>query len=78
MTDHRNGGICRSGISAGMMIGIPCPNCGHTDLVHPGGHNPAISSCLLCLLEDTIAQFTPPPGVALTIERVQREGEDSS
>lgn len=76
MTDHRNGGVCRSGIPANSMIGVPCPNCGHTDLVHPGGHNPAVGECLLCVLEDTIAQFTPPPGVALTIERIE-PGKDT-
>jgi hypothetical protein len=60
MTDRMNGGpICRSGIPAGSMIGVPCPNCGHTDLAHPGGHNPAIGECLLCRLEAMIEQLAP-------------------
>lgn len=79
MTDYRNGGVCRAGVWPGQMIGVPCANCGHTDLVHPGGHNPAVAECLLCALEDTIAQFTPPPGVTLTITRIEgKKDEDSS
>lgn len=46
--------ICSSGIPAGAMIGTPCPSCGHSDLVHPGGHNPAIEACLLCMLQIAI------------------------
>lgn len=78
MTDRRNGGVCRAGTFPGQMIGLPCSNCGHTDLVHPGNHNPAIAECLLCLLEETIEQFTPPPNVAFTITRVEGEKGDES
>lgn len=78
MTDYRNGGICRAGVSMNQPIGVPCPNCGHADLVHPGRHNPAIGECLLCVLEDTIAQFTPPPNVALTITRIEGEKGETS
>lgn len=79
MTDRMNGGVCRAGVSPGQMIGVPCPNCGHTDLVHPGVHNPAISACLVCLLEETIEQFTPPPDIALTITRIEgKKDEDST
>lgn len=26
----------------------PCPDCGHTALVHPGVYNPELRSCALC------------------------------
>ena len=78
MTDRRNGGVCRAGVWPGQLIGLPCSNCGHNNLVHPGSHNPAIDECLLCALEETIAQFTPPPDVALTITRIEGEKSETS
>lgn len=78
MTDRVNGGVCRAGIGGNQPGGYPCTNCGHTDLVHPGSHNPAIAECLLCALEDTIAQVTLPPDVALTITRIEGEKGETS
>jgi DNA-directed RNA polymerase subunit RPC12/RpoP len=43
--------ICTSSISPGAMIGVACPSCGHSDLVHPGIHNPTVDACLLCMLQ---------------------------
>ena len=31
-----------------------CPLCGHGGLVHPGAHNPALTHCLLCEVQDEI------------------------
>lgn len=31
-------------------IGTACSNCGHTNVVHPGHHNPSLSECAICLL----------------------------
>lgn len=35
----------------------PCPDCGHTALVHPGPSNPALFGCALCQVEDRLAQL---------------------
>lgn len=50
----------------------PCPDCGHTLLVHPSALNPALTACALCALTaqasdlvdlrqtvDTLADPTP-------------------
>lgn len=44
--------------SNGYEVGVPfsflfrgCPDCGHAKLVHPGLHNPAVESCVLCRME---------------------------
>lgn len=44
--------ICTTPATAGERIGKPCDDCGHTNLVHPGTHNPALDACLLCQLSD--------------------------
>ena len=42
---------CTRQTIVGDVIGSACPDCGHTNVVHPGAHNPAIESCVLCRLE---------------------------
>jgi len=39
---------------AGDDIGNACLDCGHSLLVHPGGMNSAVTSCVLCRLENII------------------------
>lgn len=43
-------GPCRRPVAAGDLIGTPCPDCGHTNLIHPGTHNPALECCVICEL----------------------------
>lgn len=31
-------------------IGEACPDCGHTNVLHPGPHNPSLDECLVCRL----------------------------
>lgn len=42
--------ICTNTAWAGTMAGKACHICGHTNLVHPGTHNPALTSCVICQL----------------------------
>lgn len=42
---------CARRVRAGEVIGAACPDCGHTNSVHPGTQNPAVESCVLCRLE---------------------------
>lgn len=42
--------FCTRPAMAGDFIGHPCPDCGHTNLVHPGASNPALRHCVLCEL----------------------------
>lgn len=44
-------GPCRRSSFVGEMIGAACPDCGHTNLVHSGKHNPALNACALCELQ---------------------------
>lgn len=41
---------CTKPMLPGQMFGEPCEDCGHTNLVHPGRHNPALTECVLCRL----------------------------
>lgn len=45
---------CRMRVIAGQLIDVACPNCGHTQHLHPGPHNPALRACLLCELSDLL------------------------
>jgi hypothetical protein len=36
------------------LIGEPCPQCGHMNIVHGHRGNPAVAACLLCVLEAKI------------------------
>lgn len=29
-------------------IGAPCPDCGHTNIAHPGVGNPSLTECAIC------------------------------
>jgi hypothetical protein len=40
--------ICHWGTSMDEVIGAPCDNCGHTNLVHPGPQNPSLTACAIC------------------------------
>lgn len=42
---------CTRTFNAGQVLGRACPDCRHTNLVHPGGHNPDIRQCVLCILD---------------------------
>jgi Zn ribbon nucleic-acid-binding protein len=39
---------CTVRTEAGARAGAPCPNCGHTNLVHPGPDNPDVVECVIC------------------------------
>lgn len=42
---------CRAFLTVAAHLGQiaePCATCGHTMLLHPGFHNPALSACVLC------------------------------
>lgn len=39
----------------GDVIGAACPDCGHTNLLHPGPSNPALSACIVCELAALVA-----------------------
>jgi hypothetical protein len=41
---------CTQRTSAGDPIGQPCWRCQHTNVVHPGPHNPTLSACVICEL----------------------------
>lgn len=41
-------GRCTRRTQAGELVLDPCTDCGHTNLVHPGRHNPALSLCAIC------------------------------
>lgn len=51
MTDQRP---CTRGGWGATVPGQACDDCGHTNLVHPGDHNPALRECLLCQLAATV------------------------
>lgn len=42
--------ICTNATWSGAMIGLACHLCGHTSLVHPGNHNPGLTTCVICEL----------------------------
>lgn len=59
----------------------PCPDCGHTALVHPGVYNPELRSCALCNMRIlAVAPTTLRPGDrvviglrhGITLERAQQ------
>lgn len=41
---------CTNRTSAGDWIGAVCEHCGHTNVVHPGPHNPTLIACVICEL----------------------------
>jgi hypothetical protein len=43
-------GACTRRTEVGDRIGSPCPTCGHTNVLHPGPHNPALTMCVICEL----------------------------
>lgn len=43
-------GPCTRRNAAGEAIGEACPECGHTNVVHPGRANPALDACVLCVM----------------------------
>lgn len=42
--------ICQRPIVGSAERGLPCQECGHSDYVHPGVPNPALSECVVCAL----------------------------
>lgn len=44
---------CTKSDFTGEVIGNACPDCGHTNVLHPGRHNPALNECLVCVLIET-------------------------
>lgn len=53
--------ICRERTNAGEILGEPCRLCGHTNVVHPGVINPALTECVLCRLLDGVEQASHEP-----------------
>ena len=50
---------CTTAPTPGDIIGEPCEDCGHTNVVHPGRHNPSLDACALCRLERSVASQSP-------------------
>lgn len=48
-------------------MGAPCPECQHTNLVHPNLGNPALTECAVCRLLATSSTVTVEPGWRLRI-----------
>lgn len=42
--------VCTKSDWEGEVVGAACPDCGHTNAVHPGVHNPVLDACVLCRL----------------------------
>lgn len=42
--------VCHASTSTADVIGAPCRECGHTNLAHPGNHNPTLDACAICLV----------------------------
>ena len=40
--------LCTRRNSGTDIIGAPCPQCGHTNMLHPGTANPSLEACALC------------------------------
>lgn len=38
-------------------LGAPCPDCGHTNLGHPGVTNLTLDACLICEVQATVQQL---------------------
>lgn len=47
-------GVCGLWTSASSFPGQACEGCGHTNLVHPGNHNPSLTKCAICLVLATV------------------------
>lgn len=45
----------------GAVTGAPCRDCGHTNLVHGGGHNPDLTACVICQLVMAAQPHPEPP-----------------
>lgn len=45
---------CSVRVVPGEVIGKACSNCGHTNVVHPGVHNPHLTACVICRMNSTI------------------------
>jgi predicted RNA-binding Zn-ribbon protein involved in translation (DUF1610 family) len=39
---------CGTVFTNDFLIGHPCPDCGHTNIAHPGSMNPRLRSCVIC------------------------------
>lgn len=55
-------GDCVRRTPDGEAIGEPCPDCGHTNLLHPGPTNPGLGACLACDYYAGIRPGHPYPG----------------
>lgn len=42
--------ICRRQVLGSDPMGQCCPECRHTDFVHPGRPNPSLDSCAVCMI----------------------------
>lgn len=48
---RRGPDVCRRRTLAADLVGRPCPDCGHTDYLHPGNYNnPHLDACVICAL----------------------------
>lgn len=72
MSSRKN---CRMSIPAGTIAGVPCPNCGHNNLLHPGAGNPAIIECLAC---DWEAKLDEMSELTLALSKVVTEQKGKS
>jgi len=73
--------VCTWGTPGTEPVGAPCPNCGHTNLVHGNSYN-RLDECALCRLLVISHQLTEQllhPKLNVTFTKIEGEkGEDSS
>ena len=50
------GAICTARFGPDDLIGTPCANCGHTNVVHLSLGNPSLTECILCRLQQEIIE----------------------
>ena len=51
MTEPEQPTICTRSTGGSDRIGAACPDCGHTNLVHPQAYaNPSLTACVICEL----------------------------
>lgn len=42
--------VCKTVVVAVATVTLACSHCGHSNFLHPGSSNPALTSCFACLL----------------------------
>lgn len=48
--------VCTRPSHGGEKFGEACPECAHTNLVHPNPGNPGLSECQICVMHAVMAE----------------------